>query len=44
LAAAIRGVPTMLVSNLDVIWQTHASSQPINPMATTGATETKSFG
>jgi hypothetical protein len=29
--AAICGVPTMLVSNLDVIWRTLASSQPINP-------------
>ncbi len=29
--AAICGVPTMLVSNLDVIWQTLPSSQPINP-------------
>jgi hypothetical protein len=29
--AAICGVSTMLVSNLDVIWRTLASSQPINP-------------
>ena len=29
--AAICGVPTMLVSNIDVIWRTLASSQPINP-------------
>jgi hypothetical protein len=28
--AAICGVPTMLVSNLDIIWRTLASSQPIN--------------
>jgi hypothetical protein len=29
--AAICGVSTMLVSNLDIIWRTLASSQPINP-------------